>query len=64
MNSNMEENEEVLSFAKRLKKLSVWLENGFQTTFDPKNRPGTYQAQLTCQGRTWYTFAIIVDQEE
>ena len=42
----------------------VWLENGFQTTFDPKNRPGTYQAQLTCQGRTWYTFAIIVDQEE
>ena len=32
MNSNMEENEEVLSFAKRLKKLSVWLENGLQFT--------------------------------
>ena len=26
----MEENEEVLSFVKRLKKLSVWVENGLQ----------------------------------
>ena len=28
----MEENEEVLSFVKRLKKLSVWVENGLQFT--------------------------------
>ena len=28
----MEENEEVLSFVKRLKKLSVWIENGLQFT--------------------------------
>jgi hypothetical protein len=28
----MEENEEVLSFVKRLKTLSVWLENGLQFT--------------------------------
>lgn len=28
----MEENEEVLSFVKRLKKLGVWIENGLQFT--------------------------------
>lgn len=42
----------------------VWLENGVQTAFGPKTQSGTYQAQLTCQGRTWYTFPIIVDPED
>ena len=41
----------------------VWLENGAQTAFGPKTQTGTYQAQLTCQGRTWYTFRVIVDPE-
>ena len=41
----------------------VWLENGAQTAFGPKTQPGTCQAQLTCRGRTWYTFRVIVDPE-